>query len=242
MSWRQFLRNLRPEVEHVPWGERGRSSLTAALAIGATVAASQWLFSFPYLLAAVGASAVLIFALPSSPLSQPWSVFGGYVVSATIGVACARWLPGGPLAAGIAVGAAIGAMMTLRCLHAPAGAVALFAVIGDKPIHDLGFTYVAMPVATDAALLVAFGMILNNLVPNRRYPRPHPELKPPDPKHDEEPPQSGLSHEELAAVLDEYGHPLNISGEELDEILTIVARRRQAKVSRGGTAPVQTQD
>ena len=232
MHWRQFFRNLRPEVEHVPWRERGWSALTAAVAITATVAASQWLFAFPYLLAAVGASAVLIFALPSSPLAQPWSVFGGYVVSATVGVVCARWIPVGPLAAGVAVGGAIAAMISLRCLHAPAGAVALFAVIGDRPIHDLGFSYVAMPVATDAALLVAFGLILNNLVPKRHYPRPHPELKPADPKHDVEPPQSSLSHEELAAVLDEYGHPLNISGEELDEILAIVERRRQQNGNR----------
>jgi CBS domain-containing membrane protein len=36
--------------------------------------------------------AVLLFALPASPLAQPWSVIGGNVVSGLVGVACVRWL------------------------------------------------------------------------------------------------------------------------------------------------------
>jgi CBS domain-containing membrane protein len=225
MGCREFLGNFRPEVEHVPWRERWRSSVTAALAIGATIALSHWLLSPPYV-AAIGASSVLIFALPASPLAQPWSVFGGYVVSAAVGVAMAA-LPYPALAAALAVGGAIMAMLILRCLHAPAGAVALFAVIGGDAIRDMGFAYVLSPVATNAALLVVLGVVLNNLIPGRHYPRPHPELVAHEPAVDEPPTLSGFSHEELAAILDEYGHPLHISGEELDEILAIVERRRK---------------
>ncbi|RYF58912.1 MAG: hypothetical protein EOO29_49570, partial [Comamonadaceae bacterium] len=46
-----------------------------------------------WLIAPLGASAVLVFALPASPLAQPWAVLGGNTVSALVGIACARWLP-----------------------------------------------------------------------------------------------------------------------------------------------------
>lgn len=226
MNVREFLSNFRPEAEHVPWAERWRSSLAAAIAISATVALSWWLLTPPFVVAAIGASSVLIFALPSSPLAQPWSVFGGYVVSATVGVAMAS-IPYPFLAAGLAVGGAILAMLVLRCLHAPAGAVALFAVIGGDAIRDLGFAYVLAPVAANAAMLVVFGVLLNNLIPGRHYPRPHPELVASEPEVVESATLSGFSHEELGGILDEFGHPLNISGEELDEILAIAERRRR---------------
>lgn len=226
MNVREFLINFRPEVEHVPWSERWRSSLTAAIAISATVGLSSWLLTPPFVVAAIGASSVLIFALPSSPLAQPWSVFGGYVVSAAVGVAMAA-IPYPLLAAGLAVGGAILAMLVLRCLHAPAGAVALFAVIGGDAIRDLGFGYVLSPVAANAVLLVVLGVVLNNLIPGRHYPRPHPELVAKETEVIESATLSGFSHEDLGAILDEYGHPLNISGEELDEILAIAERRRR---------------
>jgi CBS domain-containing membrane protein len=228
MRWREFLHNFLPEPGHVHWRERALSGLGALLAILLVVGLSPLVLPAPfYVIAAVGASSVLIFAVPASPLAQPWSVFGGYVVSAAIGVIMARWVPWLPVAAALAVGGAIVAMLTLRCLHAPAGAVALFAVIGGDSIRELGFAYVLSPVAANAALLVAVGVLYNNLIPGRHYPRPHPELVAKEAEVVESPTLSGLSHEELSAILDEYGHPLNISGEELDEILAIAERRRR---------------
>jgi len=233
MGWREFLHNFLPEPGHLHWRERAVSGFGALLAILVVVSLSPLLLPAPfYVIAAVGASSVLIFAVPASPLAQPWAVFGGYVVSATVGVAMARWVPYAPLAAALAVGGAIVAMLTLRCLHAPAGAVALFAVIGGEMIRELGFSYVLTPVAANAALLVAVGVLYNNLVPGRHYPRPHPELVAHEPTVVESPTLSGFSHEELGAILDEYGHPLNISGEELDEILAIVERRRRAMAAQ----------
>lgn len=230
MRWREFLYNFLPDRAHVHWRERALSGFGALLAILAVVGLSPLLLPAPFtVIAAVGASSVLIFALPASPLAQPWSVFGGYVVSATIGVIMARWIPNLPMAAALAVGGAIVAMLTLRCLHAPAGAVALFAVIGGDTIRELGFSYVLTPVAANAALLVTVGILYNNLLPGRHYPRPHPELVATESEAAESPTLSGFSHAELDAILDEYGHPLEISGEELDELLAIAARRGPAR-------------
>jgi len=226
MDWRAYLYDFRPEPGSVPWAERWRSTLTAALAILALVALAPWLLATPLaVVAAVGASAVLIFALPASPLAQPWSVFGGYVISALVGVAVARLVSYGPLAAGLAVGGAILAMLVLRCLPPPAGAVALFAVIGGEPVRSLGFGYVLSPVAANALVLVLLGLAINNLLARRRYPRPHPERNPhrvgdPEPLN-----RLGMRHEDLTAALAEYGRSLYISSEELDEILQLAERR-----------------
>jgi CBS domain-containing membrane protein len=60
----------------------------------------------------VGASAVLVFAVPNSPLAQPWAVVGGNTVSALVGVLAVRWLGHSDLAAGLAVGAGLVGIVT----------------------------------------------------------------------------------------------------------------------------------
>jgi len=122
-------------------------------------------------IASMGASAVLLFAAPHGALSQPWSVFGGHVVSALIGVACARWLGSDPLlAASLAVALSIAAMYSLRCLHPPGGATAMFAVLGGENVHALGYGYAFDPVALNAMILLLMAVAFNYPFPWRRYP------------------------------------------------------------------------
>jgi CBS domain-containing membrane protein len=47
------------------------------------------LLTHPLLVAPIGASAVLVFAVPASPLAQPRAVIGGNVVSALVGITVA---------------------------------------------------------------------------------------------------------------------------------------------------------
>src|SRR4051812_16334363 len=92
-----------------------------------------------YLIAPMGASAVLLFCVPASPLAQPWSIIGGNLVSALIGVTCAKVFADAPLLAAALAGCfAIAAMFALRCLHPPSGAVALTAVLGGPIVHEAG--------------------------------------------------------------------------------------------------------
>ncbi|MGB1110865.1 MAG: HPP family protein [Gammaproteobacteria bacterium] len=122
------------------------------------------------LVASMGASAVLLFAVPHGPLSQPWPLLGGHTLSALIGVACAQWLPEANLAAVLAVGLAIGSMQVLRCIHPPGGATALSAVVGGGAVHDLGFMYVLTPVLLNALCLVLVAFLFNAPLSWRRYP------------------------------------------------------------------------
>lgn len=93
----------------------------------------------PYIAAYMGAAAVLIFAAPHSPLSQPWPLIAGHMASALVGVTCQQLIPDPLLASVSAVTLAILVMLALRCLHPPGGAAAMVAVVGGPAIHGLGY-------------------------------------------------------------------------------------------------------
>lgn len=118
----------------------------------------------------MGASAVLVFAIPHSVFAQPWAVLVSHIVSAIVGVACYKLIPNPIFAAALAVALAIGAMHLTRSMHPPGGATALAAVIGGPAIHALGFNYVIFPVAINSLLMLLAAVLYNNLFPWRRYP------------------------------------------------------------------------
>jgi CBS-domain-containing membrane protein len=118
----------------------------------------------------MGSSAVLLFAAPHAPLSQPWAVFGGHLVSAFVGISCAKWLPDPVLAAPVAVAAAIAAMHYLRCMHPPGGATALGAVVGGEAVHQLGYQFVVTPVMLNVATILVAALLFNAPFAWRRYP------------------------------------------------------------------------
>jgi len=118
----------------------------------------------------MGASAVLLFAVPHGKLSQPWALFGGHMISALIGVLCFKLIADPFLAAGLAVGLAIGAMHLLGCIHPPGGATALAAVIGGPAIHELGFGYALVPILINSVVIFVVAVGFNALFPWRRYP------------------------------------------------------------------------
>ncbi len=118
----------------------------------------------------MGASAVLVFAVPHGKLSQPWALIGGNLVSAIVGVTCYKLVPDPFLAAGMAVGLAIGTMHVLGCIHPPGGATALAAVIGGPAINSLGYGYVIAPILLNVSIIFIVALAFNNFFPWRRYP------------------------------------------------------------------------
>lgn len=149
------------------------AALGGGLSILLLVGFSLWLFpveSATPVIASMGASAVLLFALPQGPLSQPWPVLAGHSISAIIGVTCARYIPQSSIAAACAVGLAIAAMHQCKCIHPPGGATAFAAVIGGSAIRQLGFWFVLFPVFTNALVMVVLAVVINNAFKGRRYP------------------------------------------------------------------------
>lgn len=172
-----------------------------------------------YLIAPMGASAVLLFCLPASPLAQPWSVVGGNVVSGLVGAACVKWLGPGVGVAALAACLAIAAMFTLRCLHPPGGAVALTTVVGGASVQAAGFEFVFVTVLFNSSILVACAVLYNNLT-GRRYPHTQ-QLAPAHPHAtDDEVPSArlGFTADDLDAVLRQHGEVLDISRDDLQAI------------------------
>ncbi len=144
--------------------------LAGILAIMLVSEASLGLSGSASLVASMGASAVLLFAVPHGALSQPWPVFGGHLVSAVVGVACAQTIAQPFLAAPLAVGLAIGAMHYLRCIHPPGGATALSAVMGGDAVQALGFQFVITPVLLNVLVILSIAVLFNFPFAWRRYP------------------------------------------------------------------------
>ncbi|MCK8779418.1 HPP family protein [Rhizobium sp. NTR19] len=117
----------------------------------------------PLIVAPMGASAVLLFAVPSSPLAQPWPIIGGNTISALIGVAAASAISDPIIATGVGVSLAIAAMSFTRCLHPPGGAAALTAVLGGPAVASWGILFPFVPVALNSCLLVAIGLAFHKL-------------------------------------------------------------------------------
>lgn len=213
--WRAWLRAFWPAPLAVDRRERLRATIGALFGI-ATVAGVSHLLAgaspvSAWLVAPVGASAVLVFAAPASPLAQPWSVVGGNVVSALVGVACAALVGQVVPACALAVSLAIAAMFALRCLHPPGGAMALSAVLAH-----LGHGHFPVEAALlDSTLLVCLGMVYNALTGR---PYPHRPIAPPDQHATAGKPARFLS-QDLDRVLARYNQVLDISRDDLENLL-----------------------
>lgn len=180
-SWRIRLRGLRPHGMRMSPSDYLRSGLGALLGLLVAAGAAHLLAvgpaDLPLIVAPMGASAVLLFAAPASPLAQPWAVVGGNVVSTVVGVAVARVVDEPALAAAAAVAAAIVVMSATRCLHPPGGACALFAALGTGTVAEQGFAFAVFPVGINSVCLVGIAMLVNNAT-GRTYPHQPPAPQP----------------------------------------------------------------
>ena len=164
---RQHGPSRRPPFIEIVW-----SWIGAASGIGLVGVLAHW-WSRPaglMLIGSYGASAVLLYGAPRSPLAQPRNLLGGHILSAIVGVACYQLFPDNqPLAAALAVATAISVMQITRTLHPPGGATALIAVLGPRAVHDTGWLF-PVPVALGAGILLAVALVVNNLSRQHRYP------------------------------------------------------------------------
>jgi CBS domain-containing membrane protein len=201
------------------------TGLVSSLALGSDA-------SVPLIVAPMGASAVLLFAAPASPLAQPWSIICGNLVAALIGVTCALLIPNLLIAAGIAIALAIAAMLVFNCLHPPSGAVALTAVLGGPAIHDAGYWFALSPIALNSVILLSVALVFNNAT-GRRYPhltpapgQPAQKTSDPLPSH-----RIGPGESDIAAAIQDLDEVVPVSPDDLDVLFhkaQIRAFERQA--------------
>lgn len=218
---KEWLRAFMPHQPLASFAERARAAVGALLGLALTSVLTLLVAGrtdgMALLIAPMGASAVLLFAVPASPLAQPWSMLGGNVVSAIMGVSCALLIRDPLWAAPAAVAAAIAAMSLFRCMHPPGGAVALTAVIGGPGVLAAGYEFVWSPVLLNSALLLGAALVYNNLTR-----RPYPHVTPVPAAHRTSDPPSqdrvGYTPADIDEALKHFGQLLDVDRDDLDAL------------------------
>lgn len=210
-----------------------RGSVGAGLAIAVAGSLTALLLNgqapgLPWLVAPLGASAVLVFAVPASPLAQPWSVVGGNLISATIGLALGLGLQDQLVAASLAVGLAIAVMTFARCLHPPGGASALLCALGAAGPEGWNFIHL-VPITANVIALASAGWVYNNLT-GHHWPHIIVPAVP-----DAASSNSTHTRADIEATLSEWDEMLDVDVDDLDAFFRAVTERVKARgnASRG---------
>ncbi|WP_299902431.1 HPP family protein [uncultured Ruegeria sp.] len=237
-----FLRSLGPAVSRVSPIEAVRAGLGALVGLGLTglflLSPGADLDLGLYLVAPFGATSVLLFAVPNSPLAQPWSAVVGNSVAALVGVAVCMTVADPALRVALAVGLAITATILCRALHPPAGAVAMTAALNPEAIAQLGFWFALAPIAVGTCVLVILATVYA-WITGRHYPFRQfgdPSNNQTEDKNPSE--RLGLSEEELAGILERYQHSFNLGVEDLARLIGAAELQAVTHV----TAPLTAKD
>ena len=185
-----------------------------------------------YLLAPLGATTVILFALPHSPLAQPWSLAGGLLISALIGYGCGLVVQPAWLAIGVALGASIWVTALLRCIHPPGGAMAMLFAIAAQD-HKVSLLTALL---NAGAALVAV-LAVNNLLPGRRYPQCVPARQPMV-----RAPRRSVGHHDLQYAIEQLDTYLDISEDDLVSIYDLATAHAHQRHDKRCCADIMTSE
>ena len=115
------------------------------------------------LIAPFGASTVLIFGAEESPLAHPRNLIMGNILGAISAVFSFSFLGNNSFSCGIAVAITIALGQLFRCLHPPAGAVALLCVISNANLN-----FILSPILIGSLILVMWGIIFDR-ISNKKF-------------------------------------------------------------------------
>lgn len=194
--------------------------LTMVVACMVAIFLTAWLtrqlsVGSPILLASMGASAVILFVMPSSPLAQPWPLLGGHLCSGLVGVWIAHGIHEPTGAAAAVVALSVLAMLSLRCLHPPGVATALIPVLNypNGPSYD----FLLMPLAVNVGVLLLLTLIINRLLLRRNYPS-RINLPKDDDRHSASGTVLGFNQADITMAVRDSKQFIDVSAEELQEI------------------------
>lgn len=197
--------------------EQWRSSLGALLGI---LLCGFSLLAMPlhsdWLIAPIGASVVILFVQPHSPVAQPRSVISSYFFAALVGLVCSHLIPHVVLAAAVGVAVTVWLMIKFNSIHPPGGALVLLMVL-DGPVGPTQTGQTLILVAANVLLMLLFAWLVNACLLGRPYPyRASPGKAPTHNTHDLAPMQrSGLDHQDLASAVTALNTFVDIQEHEL---------------------------
>ncbi len=229
------LQRLLPAPLNIPPKEWLRAGLGALLGLFL----AGYLCSLAYgpsialhLLGPLAASAVLVFAVHSGPLAQPWPVVGSYALAGVVGLAMRHGFGDGLWVAAAALALATLVMCLLRCLHPPGGGVAVSAVLADPGLVAMG-DHLLEPVLLNALVLVAVAVLYNRLT-GVRYPKGAAPRKDLHHTHDPLPgARVGINADDLDQALEDIGEFVDVTRDELERII-LATEQHALQRSLGG--------
>ena len=225
VSLRHRLAGLAPAVAATRPREWLRTTLGVATGLSLSLLLSLQLFpeqTLLHLLGPLAASAVLLFAVPSGALAQPWSVLVSYLSVSALAILVGQHLGYSLLACGLTLGLSALTMSVLRCLHPPAGALSLCLLLSEDLIRQQGFLLL-LPIVISATCLLVCALIYNNLT-GVRYPK---RTERADPHHTRDPlPQYrvGICDADLDHALEEFGEFVDLTREDLAQLIHATER------------------
>jgi CBS domain-containing membrane protein len=228
MNFKDLLSSFKPSFDPVPVSEKIRAGLAALAGILLMGLALRYLpqTGFPLImLGSSAAAAVLLFAVPHSPMAQPWPVVGGNLLSGLVGWICSLLIPDPVLAGACAVGFAVFLMHLSHCLHPPGGATALIMVLGAEQFHLHGWGWAAGTVVANTILSLLLALTINNLIPGRSYPI-HRVAMPPRAVG-----SSALGREDIEWALTQMDGVIDVSEEDLLDIYRLASGRAKERAA-----------
>lgn len=211
MRLRHAVQRLLPQAVGIDAREALRMIAGVILGLLITGLLSRWWAGSSHdswMIASLSASAVLVFGMPSSPLSQPWPVLGGTVIAALVSTLCRLLVPDLVWAAALSVGVTLAAMLLLRCFHPPGVGMAAFVVFE----HSNGMDLMVFPVLFNIVVLLVCAIAYNQAT-GKPYPmRRRLESS----RH--------FLKSDLDAALDQYNQVLDISRSDLEGLLHLAGR------------------
>lgn len=141
------------------------AGLGAMLCITTLASLEQLNSASLWLMAPFGATMVILFGLPDSPLAQPKNIIAGHILTTLIGLSVLQLFGVQPWSLGLAVGLSVALMLATGTTHPPAGANPLLVMLTGQ-----SWSFLLTPVAVGALLIVLFGLIYHRGLCRRRYP------------------------------------------------------------------------
>ena len=215
----RWISRLLPAATNTRPSEWSRAAIGVSLGTLFSVWVCSLFFGLPvamHLIGPLGASAILLFAVSSGALAQPWSIVGGYLCATVVSL-CVVYVFGRSLdSACLAVGIALLCMCLLRCLHPPAGALALLVVLADPDSASLGWGMLA-PVMLSAVCMLLAALAYNNLT-RVGYPK-----KPAEPNplasSAQSPVDPNITAEDLQNALQQMDAFIDVPPEDLEALI-----------------------
>ena len=198
--------------------ERRLSTLGALVCI----ALCGWLLQmlpapgFP-VMAPLGASAIILFAMPHSPVAQPWPVVGGYFFATMAGIVCVNLLPWPLLSAAIAVALCVWLMARFNCIHPPGGALALMIGLDSTPVH-FPMPHLMAVIAVNVFLLLSCALLINRWLLQRHYPH---GVRAPAEGDTPTVERAALNHEDLESAIRKLDIFVDVSEDDLVDLYNL---------------------